>query len=102
VLSNAIDAVQPNTGRISVRISLDEEAGEAGIVIGDNGCGIPPEMLPKIFDAFCSTKGSKGTGLGLAVSRKILQEHGGSIAVESNVGEGSTFTITLPAHPAQK
>jgi len=102
VLSNAIDAVQPNTGRITIRISLDEEAAEACIVISDNGCGIPPEMLPKIFDAFCSTKGSKGTGLGLAVSRKILQEHGGSISAESKVGEGSTFTVKLPAHPEQK
>ena len=62
----------------------------------DNGPGIPPEKLDDIFKPFVSTKGSQGTGLGLAVSRKILREHGGDIVVQSSVGKGSKFTLRLP------
>ena len=66
------------------------------IVVLDNGAGIPPEKLADIFKPFVSTKGSRGTGLGLAVSRKILREHGGDIVVQSQVGKGSKFTLRLP------
>ena len=62
----------------------------------DNGIGIPPEKLSDIFKPFVSTKGAKGTGLGLAVSRKILREHGGDILVESQPGKGSRFMLRLP------
>jgi signal transduction histidine kinase len=64
----------------------------------DNGEGIPPENLAKIFDPFFTTKPEgKGTGLGLAVVYGIVEAHGGEIDVKSEVGEGTTFTITLPA-----
>ncbi len=68
------------------------------IVITDTGCGIPEENLSRIFDPFFTTKEmGKGTGLGLSVSFGIVEKHGGSIKVESEVGKGTTFTITLPS-----
>jgi signal transduction histidine kinase len=66
------------------------------ILVQDNGAGIPAEKVKDIFRPFVSTKGSKGTGLGLPVSRKILREHGGDIVVESRVGKGSRFILRLP------
>ncbi len=63
----------------------------------DTGCGMPPEILGRIFDPFFTTKGpSEGTGLGLAICHDIVEKHGGKISVESEVGKGTTFIITLP------
>ena len=66
------------------------------ITILDNGCGICEKDREKLFQIFFSTKGSKGTGLGLAVTHKIITEHDGTIDVESEVGQGTKFTIKLP------
>jgi two-component system, NtrC family, sensor kinase len=67
------------------------------IGIADTGCGILPEHINKLFDPFFTTKEvGQGTGLGLAVSLGIVQRHGGSIRVQSEVGKGSTFTIWVP------
>ena len=66
------------------------------ICVADNGCGISEENRTKLFQAFFSTKGSKGTGLGLAVTKKIITEHGGEIEVESEVDKGTKFLIKLP------
>ncbi|MEK7205002.1 MAG: ATP-binding protein, partial [candidate division NC10 bacterium] len=72
------------------------------VIIADTGIGIPAEQLPRIFDPFFSTKGvGKGTGLGLAITRRILEDHRGTIGVSSEVGRGTTFTIWLPAEGAQ-
>ena len=69
----------------------------------DTGEGIPEENLNRIFDPFFTTKDvGKGTGLGLATSYGIVEEHGGKISVKSKVGEGTTFTIELPAHSDEK
>ena len=67
--------------------------------IHDTGCGISKEDLPKIFEPFYSTKGQKGNGLGLAVIWGIIDNHNGTIRVESQVGAGTTFTIRIPVKP---
>ena len=67
------------------------------IHVRDTGTGIAKDDLEGLFLPFQSSKGSKGTGLGLAVTRKIAREHGGEVAVASTVGRGTTFTIVLPA-----
>ena len=93
--TNALDAMV-----ISGILTIDaKNVGEKVVVeLIDNGVGIPPENLPKIFEPFFTTKEiGKGTGLGLAVCYGILTEHGGSLDVQSTVGVGTTFTITLPA-----
>ncbi len=101
MIINAIDATDPG-GRISVstRINLSTKGTkhkEIEIIIADNGSGIAPEQLDKLFDPFFTTKEvGKGTGLGLAVSLGIVEHHGGTISVESQPGEGSSFTIHLP------
>ncbi|HOI30498.1 MAG TPA: ATP-binding protein [Melioribacteraceae bacterium] len=66
------------------------------IMIKDSGCGIPQENIPKLFEPFFSTKGQKGTGLGLAIVWGIIDNHNGSIDVESETGKGTTFSIRLP------
>jgi len=96
ILTNAIEAVSPLTGKVEVSTRLAAGSGEVCIAVSDNGPGIPPEEQPKIFQAFYSTKGHKGTGLGLAAARKIVEEHGGRITLRSVPGEGATFTIRLP------
>jgi signal transduction histidine kinase len=102
IVGNAVDAVEGRPDA-AVRVTCDAEPdGEwVQIVVADNGIGIPPDKLADIFKPFVSTKGSRGTGLGLAVSRKILREHGGDIVVSSRPGAGSTFTLRLPLKSPQ-
>ena len=97
IVTNAIDASEDvEGGTVAVSTSIDEDAAKARVVVADNGTGIPPGEIDTIFQVFASTKGSRGTGLGLSVSQKIIREHGGTIAITSEVGKGSTFTIELP------
>jgi signal transduction histidine kinase/pSer/pThr/pTyr-binding forkhead associated (FHA) protein len=97
IVNNALDAVEDRNGpRVQVQTIRDPEVGWVRIIVVDNGCGIPPEKQADIFRPFVSTKGSRGTGLGLPVSRKILREHGGDILVQSQVGVGSKFILRLP------
>lgn len=102
VVGNALDAVaeveQPQVIVGTSREPTLDPGKEAWvrIQVKDNGPGIAPEKLTDIFKPFVSSKGSRGTGLGLAVSRKILREHGGDILVKSEVGKGSVFTLRLP------
>jgi signal transduction histidine kinase len=96
ILLNAIHAITP-PGRIEVATRLGEKCVE--VVFTDTGKGIPEEHMNKIFDPFFSTKSAtKGTGLGLAVSYGIIKKHGGDIAVESTVGQGTTFTVRMPIY----
>jgi signal transduction histidine kinase len=95
LVSNAIAACETDGGAVAVRTGMDEP-GEVSIEVTDEGIGMAPETLASIFQPFFSLKGSKGTGLGLSVTRKIVQEHGGSVNVTSAPGKGSTFTIALP------
>jgi signal transduction histidine kinase len=97
VLSNALDAVEDREDPyVGVQTLLEPGGLWARIVVLDHGPGIPPEKANDIFRPFVSTKGSRGTGLGLPVSRKIFREHGGDVVVESKVGKGSKFILRLP------
>ncbi|MGH7377744.1 MAG: ATP-binding protein, partial [Candidatus Methylomirabilales bacterium] len=69
------------------------------ILVADTGVGIPPELLPHIFDPFFTTK-DKGTGLGMAIAHRIIEDHLGAIEVSSRLGEGTTFRLTLPVQAA--
>jgi signal transduction histidine kinase len=93
---NALEACQKGG---EVRIGCVSDDDGCTITIADNGCGIPEELLPKLSQAFVSTKGSGGTGLGLACSYKIVREHGGDVQVESTLGQGSQFSVFLPHIP---
>jgi signal transduction histidine kinase len=100
-VSNLVDnAVRftPDGGHIT--ISLRTNDNEARVVVEDNGCGIAPDHLPRIFDRFYRvdrSRGSEGTGLGLALVKSIAQLHGGSIDVVSHLGGGTRFTLRFPA-----
>ncbi len=101
IASNAVDACEEReNGKVTICTEYAPQPGMLRITIEDNGVGIPAEDLDKIFTIFVSGKGSRGTGLGLPVSRKILQEHGGNIHVSSTVGQGSRFMLEFPAMPA--
>lgn len=97
LVSNAIDACQEG-GHVTVR-TRSEESG-VRIEIDDDGCGIPAELHDRIFDPFFTTKPvGVGTGLGLSISYGIVQDHGGSIEVDSSPGQGTRFTVRLPIRP---
>ena len=105
LLINARQAM-PSGGRIAIKLLYDADSGMIDRVVRDNGCGIPPEILPKIFDSFFTTKkgpdasGKGGTGLGLSMCREIIESHHGRIRVESSVGKGTAFTLKLPVAKA--
>jgi two-component system NtrC family sensor kinase len=97
---NAIDAM-PRGGNLSLRSRAMPAGGppftEVQLEVGDDGMGIPPELLPKLFEPFFTTKErGRGVGLGLAISKSILERHGGNITVASEPGRGTRFTLTLP------
>ena len=102
IVSNALDAVegQDDPYRRACRRCWSRAASGRESSCVDNGPGIPPEKVDDIFKPFVSTKGSRGTGLGLPVSRKILREHGGDIVVQSKLGKGSKFILRLPLRTA--
>lgn len=102
VVANAIDAASTNThersepGRVVVSLEHDSQQRQIRIIVQDNGDGISPQELSKIFAPFHSSKGASGTGLGLPVSQKIMREHGGDIIVDSKHGRGAKFTLFWP------
>jgi len=99
LLINAKDSM-PNGGRLRVRTrhlpAADQIHGRIQITIADTGGGIPPEIIKSIFEPFVTTKGEKGTGLGLWIVQGIVQNHGGKLRVRSKVGQGTVFKIDLP------
>jgi two-component system, NtrC family, sensor kinase len=96
LIMNAIDAM-PRGGTLWIETRLSSAKTEIEIKVRDDGAGIAPDVLPHIFEPFLTTKErGRGVGLGLAISRGIVERHNGRIEVESELGRGTTFTITLP------
>ena len=96
LLTNALHATSPG-GKIS--IIFQDMGHEIGLTVSDRGQGIPKENMTKIFEPFFTTKNpGEGTGLGLFVSRGIVEKLGGTIGVESELGKGSRFCVKLPKH----
>jgi len=97
LMVNAIDAM-PQGGNLWLTTQLRSENDTVRMVVRDDGAGIPPDLLPRLFEPFLTTKEvGRGVGLGLAISRSILERHNGSIEVQSELGRGTTFTVTLPS-----
>jgi signal transduction histidine kinase len=95
LMINALQSMEGSGGgRLTVAVSSED--GHARVRISDTGGGIPPENVEKIFEPYFSTKDT-GTGLGLAIVKKAVEDHGGEISVESRQGEGTIFTVILPA-----
>jgi len=99
---NAIDAIGEQGGTLRVRTALDQMSGRdhqllpaVRVEFSDTGEGIQPELLPRIFEPFVTTK-KTGTGLGLSISYRLIEAHNGQIAVTSETGVGTTFIILLP------
>ena len=100
LLTNARDAASAG-GEISIATAMTEEpAGGVRLIVRDTGPGIPPEILPRIFDPFFTTK-ADGTGLGLSISYGIVREHQGTVDVQSQPGEGTTFVLTFRGAPLE-
>lgn len=99
IIVNAAEAIH-GSGTLTINTSPTPDRKSVLVEFTDTGEGIPEENLSRIFDPFFTTKDvGKGTGLGLATSYGIVEEHGGKISVKSKVGEGTTFTIELPTFP---
>jgi signal transduction histidine kinase len=92
LLLNSVQAIDDSG---TVRVTLLQQGDDALVTVSDTGRGIPPEHLPNIFRPFYTTKGN-GTGLGLSLARRIVEEHHGQISVESSSGKGTTFSVLLP------
>lgn len=95
LVSNAIDACEEAGAGVTVSTCLSN-GKSVRIDVADEGCGMDAETLATVFQPFVSSKGAQGTGLGLSITKKIIEEHGGRISVDSTEGRGSTFSISLP------
>jgi signal transduction histidine kinase len=99
LVTNAMDAIpDPGFGRIDIATCFDPESNKVHVAVSDDGMGIPQEAQEKIYNLFFSTKGRRGTGIGLAVTKKIVEEHGGALQFKSIEGEGTTFYLAFPVH----
>ncbi len=96
LLANSIEAV-PDAGEIGASVSLDGEGSAVEVTITDNGCGVPPDIIDRIFDPFFSTKKArKNAGLGLSISQRIVELHNGMLTCTSRPGEATRFSVRLP------
>jgi len=101
ICTNAREAM-PDGGTLSIaattarQLTLDGDTRFAQISIADTGVGITPDSLSRVFDPFFSTKGTVGVGISLALTRRVIEDHGGRITVDSSPGRGSTFSVLLP------
>jgi signal transduction histidine kinase len=95
LIINGFQAMDGSGGKLSVALSIVDDGHRARMEVTDSGRGIAPEDISKVFEPYYSTK-ETGTGLGLAIVKKAIEDHDGTISVKSKLGEGTTFTITLP------
>ena len=102
LLTNALDAVADNKGVVTLSSEYDTMNRRVIVKVADNGSGIAPDQLEHIWTPFWSSKGQKGTGLGLALVRRLVELHGGRIWAESEFGKGSSFIFTLPKDRRRK
>ena len=102
ILENAMEACIEDPSDTGQRISFNVHGDDTQVIfeIADNGPGIAADQLDNIFKLFYSSKGSRGTGIGLFITRKVIHKHGGSINVETELGKGARFTVKLPRNPA--
>jgi two-component system NtrC family sensor kinase len=101
LIMNAIDAM-PRGGNLWLRTRSLPQSNQVELQVRDDGSGIAPDLLPKLFEPFVTTKESgRGVGLGLAISKGIIERHEGQIEVESEVGRGTCFYIFLPVDAAK-
>jgi signal transduction histidine kinase len=102
LMLNGIEAMQDTQteGQLTIK-SLLAERGQLLISVSDTGVGLPPEQADQIFNAFFSTK-AQGTGMGLSISRSIVESHGGRMWATPNSGRGATLNFTLPTAMAQQ
>jgi signal transduction histidine kinase len=98
LIINGLQAMDGNGGKLSVVLSAENDGRRVRIEVTDSGRGIEPQDISKVFEPYYSTK-ETGTGLGLAIVKKAIDDHDGTISIKSKVGEGTTFTITLPTEP---
>jgi len=98
LLSNAVLATAPGD-TITVELDVDRGHGLAVLTVIDRGVGMPPEVLRRLGEPFFTTRGDRGSGLGVGVCRRIVEEHGGSLVFESAPGKGTTARVTLPLLP---
>lgn len=98
---NAIDAMQPNGGSLTLTFEADETEEKIGIFLRDSGPGLDKETLPHLFEPFFTTK-ETGTGLGLAICYDIVRSHGGQLTAENHAAGGAVFTIWLPLNPVNQ
>jgi signal transduction histidine kinase len=102
LIMNAMDAM-PQGGNLWLTSFYNGEENAVRIIVRDDGAGIPADILPRIFEPFLTTKETgRGVGLGLAISQSILERHHGKIEVQSEVGRGTTFTVSLPSDESAK
>ncbi|MFM7051670.1 MAG: ATP-binding protein [Planctomycetota bacterium] len=97
LVMNAIEAAPERTGMVRVAVGYDAARDEGVITVADNGAGVPEGVRARLFEPFVSSKGQRGTGLGLAVARKIAERHGGRLELAETSAAGTAFRLALPA-----